>query len=389
MAEQEPQVEVTVVFPCLNEERTLGSCIEAAQQAFAKAGICGEVLVADNGSTDRSIEIAAALGARVVHVLRPGYGSALREGLSQARSRYLIFLDADMSYDAAHIPLFVERLRAGAEVVMGSRFRGGIDPGAMPTLNRYVGTPLLTLAANILFGCRITDVNCGMRGVTREALDRLDLHSEGMEFASEMIIKAAQARLRIDEVPIRFHADQRGRQPHLRPMRDGWRHLQVMMHFCPMWIYVVPSMALVLAGVWGILSAEPELHARTAWAVCLLSILSTMLGTQILLLGVTALGRVRSSKHWAVRGRRIYRLMARYVKIEQGLILAVAMIVAGAAIDIFAVSGFGCGAEFAGGSYFKWMAFGVALALNGLQLFTLCLFLGLFGIRVADDGRQL
>jgi len=389
MAEQEPQVEVTVVFPCLNEERTLGACIEAAQRAFAEAGLRGEVVVADNGSTDRSAEIASALGARVVPVARPGYGNALREGLSQAHGRFLVFLDADMSYDPAHIPSFVDRLQAGADLVMGSRFRGGIDPGAMPTLNRYVGTPLLTLAANVLFRCRITDLNCGMRALTRETLDRLDLHSEGMEFASEMIIKAAQARLRIDEVPIRFHADRRDRQPHLRPVRDGWRHLQVMMHFCPMWIYLMASLVLASAGVWAILGVSPAVHARTAWAVCLSAILSTMLGTQVLLLGVTALGRVRSSKHWAVRGRRIYRLLAKYIKIEQGLVLALAMMIAGAGIALFAAYQFTGSQDPTGALFFKSLALASVLALNGLQLFTLCLFLGLFGIRVADDGHQL
>ena len=389
MEEQEPQIDVTVVFPCLNEELTLGACIQAAQRAFTEAGLSGEVIVADNGSSDRSAEIASGQGARVVPVIQPGYGNALREGLSRARGRYLVFLDADMSYDSADIPRFVQRLQAGADVVIGSRFRGGIDPGAMPRLHRYVGTPLLTLTANILFGCRITDLNCGMRALTRESFERLDLHSEGMEFASEMMIKAAQARLRIDEIPIRFRADQRDRHPHLRPVRDGWRHLQIMLHFCSLWVYMIPGLALVFLGVYAILAAPSDVHSRRAWAVCLLALLATMLGTQVLLLGFTAQGRVKSSKHWGRRHRLSYRLLATFIKIEKGLLLGLLMMLAGAAMAFLAAMYFHGSHDPAGESFFKALALSAVLSLNGLQLFTLCVFMALFGIRVADDGRQL
>lgn len=224
-------IELSVVLPCLNEERTLAKCIGAAHEALADNVINGEVIVADNGSTDRSRRIALEEGARLVEVATRGYGNALYCGLKAARGQFLIHLDADMSYEFAHIPRFVAKLREGADVVMGSRLRGKIYPGAMPVLHRYLGTPALTRIANLFFGCGITDINCGMRGLTSDAFERLDLRSGGMEFASEMIVKAAALKMNIVEIPTDLRPDQRNRKPHLSSLRDGWRHLRFLLLF--------------------------------------------------------------------------------------------------------------------------------------------------------------
>jgi glycosyltransferase involved in cell wall biosynthesis len=225
--------EVSVVFPCLNEERTLATCLRETRQALDAAGIDGEIIVADNGSTDRSQQIAIDEGARVVQVPDRGYGNALFHGFEMARGKFLVFLDADLSYDPAHIPRFVAAMREGADLVMGSRFKGRIHDHAMPRLHRYLGTPVLTRLVNLFFGCRITDVNCGMRGLTRYAFRRLGLRSGGMEFASEMVLKSARLGLRIAEIPTDLRPDQRGRRPHLRSFRDGWRHLRYLVLFAP------------------------------------------------------------------------------------------------------------------------------------------------------------
>jgi glycosyltransferase involved in cell wall biosynthesis len=224
-----PHCELTVLLPCLNEVRTLGSCVVQARQCLDQHAIDGEILVADNGSTDGSGDVARQLGARVIDVARHGYGSALLGGIAAALGDYVIMADADGSYDFGHIPRFLERLRAGDDLVMGNRFLGGIEPGAMPFLNRYVGNPMLTGMGRLLFGGQCRDFHCGMRGFRTQAIRRLNLSSPGMEFASEMVIVALGRGLRLSEVPTTLAPDGRDRRPHLRPMRDGWRHLRLML----------------------------------------------------------------------------------------------------------------------------------------------------------------
>jgi len=219
-------VEVSVVIPCLNEANSLAFCVDKAVNAFRASGLSGEVIVADNGSTDGSIQIAEEHGARVVHVPERGYGSALRAGIAAARGPLIIMGDADDSYDFTDVPRFVEKLREGYDIVMGNRFRGGIKPGAMPPSHKYLGNPGLTALLNTFFHAGIGDSYCGMRGFTRALYDRLDVRSTGMEFALEMIIKAAQIGARIAEIPIILWPDKRGRPPHLRSFRDGWRSLR-------------------------------------------------------------------------------------------------------------------------------------------------------------------
>jgi hypothetical protein len=236
-------------MPCLNEAQTLARCIEKALGSLADLGVEGEVVVADNGSTDGSIEIARRLGARVVHVERRGYGNALIVGCRAARGRHILIGDADDSYDFGRIGGFVEQLRRGHDLVMGTRLRGEILPGAMPWKNRYIGNPFLTWILRMLFGARVSDAHCGMRAFTKSAFERMDLRTPGMEFASEMVIKAAKLRLSIAEVPITFHPDGRDRRPHLRPWRDGWRHVKLMLLFSPTALFLAPGLGLVVVGL--------------------------------------------------------------------------------------------------------------------------------------------
>jgi glycosyltransferase involved in cell wall biosynthesis len=221
----EEAIEISVVMPCLNEAETLGRCISKAQRGIAECGVPGEVVVADNGSADGSQALAVACGARVVHVASRGYGSAIQGGLAAARGKYVIIGDADDSYDFSNIRPFVEKLRHGYELVMGNRFRGGIETGAMPFLHYWLGNPVLSLLGRILFGCPVRDFHCGLRALTKAGYIRIDAATPGMEFASEMVVKATLAGLRITEVPCRLHRDGRSRPPHLRTWRDGWRHL--------------------------------------------------------------------------------------------------------------------------------------------------------------------
>lgn len=243
-------LDLTIVVPCLNEAKTLPPVIEKGLAAMERLGLRGEVLVSDNGSTDGSVELAERLGARVVRCPDRGYGNALRYGMASARGRWIVMGDADDTYDFHEIDPFVRELRAGADFVMGTRLPPGrMEPGANPWLNRHVGTPALTFVVNRLFGTRIRDTNCGMRGLTRETFERLQLRSEGMEFASEMVIKAALHGVRIAEVPVTLYPDRRGRRPHLRRWRDGWRHLEFMLLHAPDQLLFVPGVLAVLAGL--------------------------------------------------------------------------------------------------------------------------------------------
>jgi hypothetical protein len=241
----------TILMPCLNEAETLAACIRKASEGLRDAGVSGEVLIADNGSTDGSIEIAEGMGARVVRVKEKGYGSALRGGIDAARGRWMIMGDADDSYDFSAIRGFVERLQAGDDLVMGCRLPAGggtIMPGAMPWKNRWLGNPVLSTVGRVFYKTPVRDFHCGLRGFSREACLALALQTSGMEFASEMVMKASLAGLRISEVPITLHKDGRNRPPHLRPWRDGWRHLRFMLIYSPRWLYLLPGIAAVLIG---------------------------------------------------------------------------------------------------------------------------------------------
>jgi hypothetical protein len=247
----ESTLEFTVLMPCLNEAETLASCIRKARSSIERLKLDAEVVVADNGSTDGSQQIARDEGARVVDVPMRGYGAALYYGTLAARGRYIIMGDADDSYDFSKLEDFVDELRKGRDVVMGNRFRGGIRPGAMPWKNRHIGNPILSGIGKLLFHCPVGDFHCGMRGFSRSAFDRLDLQTTGMEFASEMVIKATLMKMQLTEVPTTLDKDGRSRPPHLRPWRDGWRHLRFMLLYSPRWLFLYPGLALIVVGLLG------------------------------------------------------------------------------------------------------------------------------------------
>ncbi|MDR7185320.1 glycosyltransferase involved in cell wall biosynthesis [Microbacterium trichothecenolyticum] len=241
-------IELTILMPCLNEAETLATCVEKAQGFLDRTGISGEVLISDNGSTDGSQEIAADLGARVSPASRRGYGAALINGIDTARGRYVIMGDADDSYDFEHLEPFVERLRGGADLVMGNRFKGGIAEGAMPPLHKYLGNPVLSGIGQLFFRPNIGDFHCGLRGFNRKRIQELGLQTTGMEFASEMVVKASLSRYRIEEVPTTLKKDGRSRPPHLRSWHDGWRHLRFLLLFAPRWLFVYPGLIAFFLG---------------------------------------------------------------------------------------------------------------------------------------------
>ncbi len=242
-------MELTILMPCLNEVETLASCIGKARLFLERSGIEGEVLVADNGSTDGSQALALASGARVISVPLRGYGAALQKGIEAARGRYVIMGDSDDSYDFSNLEPFVDALRQGHDLVMGNRFKGGIAPGAMPFLHKYLGNPVLSFIGRLFFNIPVGDFHCGLRGFNRERVLALGLTTTGMEYASEMIVRSALNGYSIFEVPTTLSPDRRSRPPHLRTWRDGWRHLRFLLLFSPRWLFLYPSLALLLAGV--------------------------------------------------------------------------------------------------------------------------------------------
>jgi hypothetical protein len=300
-------LEVSVVIPCLNEARTIAYCVATALAAMSGHGIRGEVVVSDNGSDDVSREIAMAAGARVVLCPTRGYGAALRWGIAHARGRFVVMGDGDQSYDFSLLPAFVERASQGARFVIGSRLRGNVEPGAMPILHRYLGTPVLTWILNRLFGTRISDCNCGMRCVDRETFHSLGVVSPGMEFASEMVVKAAVNAVEIEEIPIAFHKDRRGRAPHLRSFSDGWRHLRLLLWHAPDHMMTVPGLVMLLFGLILVLS---QLAGPVSLGGTTLDIHYMILGVTLCLVGTsaTSLGLVVGSAMPAGRVRHLRAL---------------------------------------------------------------------------------
>jgi glycosyltransferase involved in cell wall biosynthesis len=332
-------VEVSIVMPCLNEAETLARCIQTAQRALDEGGFTGEVVVADNGSTDGSVAIAKELGARVVDVARKGYGNALIGGIVAARGELVIMGDADESYDFAAIGPFIERLRAGDDLVVGNRFLGGIQPGAMPWSHRWLGNPVLTSISRVFFHAPVGDIHCGLRAFRKAAFERMQLRAAGMEFASEMVIKASLKGMRISEVPVVLRPDGRSRPPHLRTWRDGWRHLRFMLLFSPRWLFLYPGLALFVAGA--LLSAlllpgplrvggvRLDIHTLlVAGFLCLI-------GYQVVLFAVfTKIFAIREGFH---PPHPMLQRLFRYITLEVGLVAGALMSLAGVVALIAAV----------------------------------------------------
>jgi glycosyltransferase involved in cell wall biosynthesis len=370
-------VKVSVVIPCLNEAASIERCVSDARLAFEGQGWEGEVIVADNGSDDRSAELARGAGALVVHEPRRGYGSAYRAGFAAAQGDYIVMADADLTYDFSDIPRFVTKLDEGADLVMGDRMKG-IQPGAMPWLHRYVGNPVLTGILNLFFRTGVRDAHCGMRAVRRSALPRLDLRTTGMEFASEMVIRAGKERLEIEEIPIHYHP--REGESKLSSFRDGWRHLRFLLVHSPTWLFIVPGALMSVLGTLialtvllqvDVLGRAWDLHSMVGGALLMI------VGTQVLALGLCA--HAYGTYFMGEKDPWFDRMRARF-KLEHGLLLGGAVVAAGLVVGavilgIWVDRGFGALSEE------RLAVLAAALIIVGIQIFFSSFLISIIGLR--------
>lgn len=390
-------LELTVVLPCLNEAETIEGCIRRAQEFLLAHGVSGEVVIGDNGSTDGSQDIARRLGARVVDVPLRGYGAALYFATREARGRYVIMADSDGSYDLSDLMPFLERLRSGDDLVMGNRFRGGIKAGAMPWKNRFIGNPVLSGIGRVLFNCPAKDFHCGIRGFRRDAFERMDLRTTGMEFASEMVIKATLMKMRTAEVPTTLSPDGRSRPPHLRPWRDGWRHLRFMLLYSPRWLFLYPGLLLMLAGlaVGAWLMPGRRFVGTTSFDVhtLLYAALAVWVGFQSVLFAIFA--KVFAvSEGLLPRNPKLERLLAAF-GLELGLLLGLALLAAGLGGSVYAAlqwesTAFG---SLDPSRMLRIVIPSVTAVTLGFEFILGSLFLGVLGLRVRtlvlpDDARS-
>ena len=325
-------IELSVVMPCLNESATVGACVKKALGAMEQLGIRGEVIVADNGSTDGSQRIAVEHGARVVPIQLRGYGSALHGGIAAARGRFILMGDSDDSYDFTHLEGFVGKLREGYDLVMGNRYQGGILPGAMPPLHRYLGNPVLTGIGRLFFKSPVGDFHCGLRAFRKDAIERLELRTLGMEFASEMVVKATAFGLRITEIPTTLSPDRRDRAPHLRTWRDGWRHLRFLLLYSPRWLFLYPGIALCAMGI--LLSAM-LMPGPVKIGNVVFDVHTLLFAAMAILIGFQSVVFATFTKIFAIsegllpEDPRLTR-MFRYITLEVGLVVGGLLILAGA-----------------------------------------------------------
>ena len=331
--------DVTIVMPCLNEAESLAPCIEMAKTAIESTGVKGEILIADNGSTDGSIELAESMGARVVHVTNKGYGSALQGGFAAARGKYILMGDADGSYDFRHLGRFLEKLDAGADLVMGNRFEGGIAPGAMPPLHQYFGNPGLSWLGRLFFRAPVGDFYCGLRAFRRDALPTLGLQSPGMELGVEMVAKAALYKLNVTEVPTTLSPDLRSRPPHLRTWRDGWRTLRFFLLYSPKWLFFYPGLTLILVGLilGGIVLPGPAnlFGARLDVHTLLYSGAMIVVGFQAVVFAVLA--RVYAASEGFLPDSELVRKARQIFSLEAGILGGVLLLVASLILSVIAV----------------------------------------------------
>jgi glycosyltransferase involved in cell wall biosynthesis len=387
------ELELTILMPCLNEAETIAVCIGKAQNFLRKAGVSGEVLIADNGSTDGSQQIATDLGARVVPVSQKGYGAALLGGIAAARGRYVVMGDADDSYDFSELDAFLTRLRAGAELVMGNRFKGGIEAGAMPPLHRYLGNPVLSYLGRLFFRIDLGDFHCGLRGFNTASIKGLNLRTTGMEFASEMVVRSALAGLRTEEVPTTLKPDGRSRPPHLKTWRDGWRHLKFLLMYNPRWLFVIPGMTLCGLGVllsillfFGplYLADNLSLDLNTFVAACFM----VVTGVQLVTFGVlsryyaeiTGILPSNTRSDWIMRHISTDRLA-----IDAGILLLGGALFFGYAIMSWASLGFG---PLPDPGIPRIVVLGLTLIVIGLQVFFSAFLLGVLEIPVKRQEAQ-
>jgi len=379
------QVELTILMPCLNERETLATCITKARAYLERSGVAGEVLVADNGSSDGSPGLAEQAGARVVQEAHKGYGSALRAGIAAARGRFVIMGDADDSYDFTALDHFVEALRGGADLVMGNRFRGGIAPKAMPPLHRYLGNPVLSGIGRLFFKSPIGDFHCGLRGFRTEAVRGLGLASEGMEFASEMVVRATVDGLRIVEVPATLSPDGRSRPPHLRSFRDGWRHLRFLLLLSPRWLFLYPGALLMLAGLASMLWLLPGPRVVAGIG---LDVNTLVYSSAAIVCGFQAVTFAIFAKVFAINARllapdpRIRRLTS-LVNVEVGMAAGLLLLLGGVAGSAYALGLWSLASYGALNSEvtLRIVAPSATAMIVGLQLIFSSFFLGVLGLR--------
>ncbi len=381
-------MELTILMPCLNESRTLKSCIDKAQKFLADNNIDGEVLIADNGSTDGSQDIARNAGARVVDIEEKGYGSALIGGCNAALGKYVIMGDSDDSYDFSNLMLFVEKLREGYELVMGNRFKGGIEKGAMPPLHKYLGNPVLSTIGRILYKSPIRDFHCGLRGYNKESIQKLNLHTTGMEYASEMVVQATLHELKICEVPTTLKKDGRDRPPHLRSWSDGWRHLTFLLMHAPNWLFLYPGILLFLVGIF--LSAkiiiDPIIINDITFDVNTLvySAIATIIGFQLVLFYVLTIKYATKTKLIPIT--KIDKRLIKFT-MNRGIFIGAISFLIGLIGSIIAIiiwynTGFG---DLESSRMLRLTIPMLILFVCGIQLMFSSFFLGILEIKVRKD----
>lgn len=391
--QSQPQVEVTVLLPCLNEETTVGTCVESAMAYLRGRNIQGEVLVVDNGSTDDTAAVARLAGARVVDAPTKGYGAALRAGIASAHGRFIIMGDADCSYDFSNLDSFVAELRSGRDLVVGNRFRGGIAKNAMPLLHQYLGNPVLSWIGRRLFRVPIYDFHCGLRGFKAERIRDLSLQTVGMEFASELIVRSALEGYSITEVPTTLSPDRRGRASHLRTWRDGWRHLRFLLLYCPRWVFLVPGLWLSVGGLAFLLRlytgplvlgfATLDINTMI-YAACAL-----VLGAQLATMGIVA------KKYVIMAGlHRPSRMMDwawSHYRLEYGLIIGAAMMLVGfgiayVALSTWAAQGYG---PIVDPKTIRNVVLSATLLLLGAHVVFSCVLISILGIETRADHSRI
>jgi glycosyltransferase involved in cell wall biosynthesis len=370
------EVELTILMPCLNEISTLGICIEKAQKFLIDHHVSGEIVIGDNGSTDGSIELAESMGARVAHVSEKGYGSALRGGIALAKGTYVIMGDSDDSYDFSNLMPFVEKLREGYDLVMGNRFKGGIEKGAMPFLHKYLGNPVLSFIGRLFFKSEIKDFHCGLRGFNRERMMDINLNCTGMEFASEMVVKSIINKFKVMEVPTTLSVDGRDRPPHLNTWNDGWRHLRFLLLYSPSWLFLFPGMFLFVLGFissvtllvqpfkfWGV---ELDIHTL------IYSATFTFIGFQLMFF--FAFSRLYASMNGLLPPGYFYKLYKKSFSLEKGLILGFMLIISGIILTSYA--------------WMSWKAvdFGALSPRETLRIVVPAIFLLMGGVQVVQSS---
>lgn len=384
------QIELTILMPCLNEEATLGKCIQKALRGIANNNIHAEVLIADNGSTDKSVAIAENLGARVVHVKNKGYGNALRAGIEAAKGKYIIMGDSDCSYDFEAIAPFVAKLREGFDLVMGNRFKGGIEKGAMPPLHQYLGNPVLSFIGRLFFTSKIGDFHCGLRGFNRQAIIDIELCTTGMEFASEMVVKATLNNLKITEVPTVLHPDERNTPPHLNTWSDGWRHLRFLLVYSPRWLFFYPGIFLIL---FGLAMSALLIGTKVELKNIHFDVHSLLYLSAAFYLGYQFVSFYVFAQYFGImnnllpNSKRFQRLL-KFFSLERGIFVGLLLIFTGLALSGYAIwiwKGTGFGA-LDPSSVFRIVIPSVFLLIVGVQTILNSFFLGILGLNATKTN---